>query len=154
MGMELEGKKIVIVDVDGTVSIVGDRVKYLSEDPKNWDAFFDACDEDEPMEDIVELVKTLSYKYEIYFCTGRRERIREKTLNWLSETFSGKIPNKRLLMRKDGDFRSDDVAKPELLKEAGIKLSDVAFVLEDRNLMVKGWRKLGVRCLQVQEGDF
>ena len=50
--------------------------------------------------------------------------------------------------------RHDTVTKPELLKNAGIKLDSIAFVLEDRNVMVKKWRELGLICLQVAEGAF
>jgi len=59
-----------------------------------------------------------------------------------------------ILMRKDGDFRHDTITKPESLAEAGIPLDNIAFVLEDRNSMVSHWRKLGLTCLQVAEGDF
>jgi hypothetical protein len=41
-----------------------------------------------------------------------------------------------------------------LLAKAGIPLDEIAFVLEDRNSMVKKWRELGLTCLQVAEGDF
>ena len=59
-----------------------------------------------------------------------------------------------LLMRKDVDFRHDTIVKPELLEKEGIKLEDIAFVLEDRNSMVVKWREMGLICLQVAEGDF
>ena len=57
-------------------------------------------------------------------------------------------------MRKNNDHRHDIEVKPELLKEAGIKLDSIAFVLEDRNSMVKKWRELGLICLQVADGNF
>ena len=57
-------------------------------------------------------------------------------------------------MRKNNDHRHDSEVKPELLKEAGIKLDSIAFVLEDRNSMVKKWRELGLICLQVADGNF
>ena len=37
----------ILVDIDGTISKVGDRIKYLQQEPKNWDSFYEACDEDE-----------------------------------------------------------------------------------------------------------
>jgi regulator of protease activity HflC (stomatin/prohibitin superfamily) len=40
------------------------------------------------------------------------------------------------------------------LREAGINFDDIAFIIEDRNLMVKKWRELGLICLQPFEGDF
>ena len=36
----------------------------------------------------------------------------------------------------------------------GLDFSDVAFILEDRDSMVKKWRDLGLTCLQVAYGDF
>lgn len=148
--------KIVIVDIDGTISKVGDRLKYLKQSPKDWDSFYEACDEDEPIIDVVSLVEELVCTHRIYFCTGRRESVREKTVIWLDKHVGsmGCLWDEFLLMRKDGDFRHDTEAKPELLKEAGIDLKDIAFVLEDRNSMVQKWRELGLTCLQVADGDF
>ena len=58
-------------------------------------------------------------------------------------------------MRRVGDHRSDAVSKPELfMNESGVQLTDVAFVLEDRAKVTAAWRKLGLRVLQVAEGDY
>jgi acid phosphatase class B len=146
--------KVLIVDVDGTLAETGDRVKHIEKEPKDWDAFFEGCDTDKPIEDIIDLVRLLSNFMSVYFATGRPDTVREKTHKWLCDIFGGEIPMKRLLMRKGGDFRPDSEIKPELLEEAGIKLKDIAFILEDRNSMVKKWRELGVRCLQVDDADF
>lgn len=143
-------KKIVLVDIDGTVSQVGDRLKYLQQTPKNWDAFYTACFEDEPIQEIVDLIKVLQDTYRIVYCTGRKESVRDQTEKWL---INHDI-NSTLLMRKNGDFRHDTIAKPELVADALIPYEDIAFVLEDRNSMVEFWRELGVRCLQVAPGDF
>ncbi len=153
-------KKIIIVDIDGTVSNLEHRLCYLMEN--NWDAFYEACFKDEPIQDVIDLVAKLMREYNIVYCTGRREGVRETTIRWLkdkniysdpdSEIYSGFCT--RLLMRKDGDKRHDTEVKPELLLENGIIRSDVAFILEDRNSMVKKWRELGFICLQVAEGDF
>jgi len=58
------------------------------------------------------------------------------------------------LMRKNGDKRHDTKVKPELLLDVGILPENTLFILEYRNSMVKKWRELGYRCLQVQDGDF
>lgn len=142
--------KKIIIDIDGTVSKVGDRLKYLQQTPKDWDAFYNACFEDEPINEIVDLLHSIQGKYEFVFCTGRRESVRKQTQEWLKDY----MLYGDLLMRKDGDFRHDTVAKLELIKEAGIDHSDIAFVLEDRNSMVEKWRSLGVKCLQVADGNF
>jgi len=152
-------KNIVLVDIDGTLSNQDHRNHFLTQSPKDWNSYFQACDKDEPIQDVIDMVKHLSASgYSIVYCTGRKESVRQKTKEWIGEYVHGNklvLPfDSYLLMRKDGDFRHDTEAKPELLKEARISLDDIAFVLEDRNSMVKKWRELGLTCLQVAEGDF
>lgn len=148
-------KDTVIVDIDGTVAKVGDRIKFLNQTPKDWDAFYEACDEDEPIEEMIYLVNTLQKDYSIVFCSGRRESCREKTNIWIANNFDIEDGwDFLLLLRPNKDHRHDTEVKPEMLAKAGIKLEQIAFVLEDRNTMVKKWRELGLICLQVAEGDF
>lgn len=146
--------KYVIVDIDGTISKVGDRLKYLQQEPKDWDSFYDHCDEDEPIENILDLVFRLPYK--IIYCSGRRESCRQKTIFWLNRQHVDYT--RPILLRKDGDHRHDTEVKPELLDEYmklhNITKDDIAFILEDRTSMVKKWRELGYTCLQVADGDF
>ena len=149
-------KRIVIVDIDGTISKVGERLKYLNQEPKDWDSFYNDCFEDEPIIEMVDLVYDLYLqRYQLVFCTGRRESCREKTINWFNKYFEPEIAKfSKLLMRPNKDHRHDSEIKPELLKNAGIELDSIAFVLEDRNSMVQKWRELGLICLQVADGDF
>lgn len=148
--------KTIIVDIDGTISKVGERLKYLQQKPKDWDSFYNDCFEDEPISAMVDLVYDLCFQgYNIIFCTGRRESCREKTMAWLTKHFDPYIKNySMLLMRADNDHRHDTETKPELLKNAGVTLDSISFVLEDRDSMVKKWRELGLICLQVAEGNF
>jgi len=147
-------KKVVVVDIDGTITKVGDRLKYLKCKPKDWDSFYNNCFEDEPVKNICDLVCALSLDgYRIAFCTGRRGSCREQTLKWIDKYLKLEAPY-FLLMREDGDHRHDTEVKPELLIRAGIDFHSIALVLEDRNSMVGKWRELGLTCLQVAEGDF
>ena len=59
-----------------------------------------------------------------------------------------------LVMRHNGDHRHDTIVKPECLEEARVSLDEIAFVLEDRDSMVKKWRSMGLICLQVAAGNF
>lgn len=150
----MEEKKVVIVDIDGTISKVGDRLKYLQQSPKDWDAFYDACFDDEPIEEVIQLVRTLAMRYEIVFCTGRRESVRNQTKNWLQKHMGVYFAHGcTLLMRPNNDYRHDTEVKVQLFL-GHRKLKDVLLVLEDRNSMVAKWRSLGLKCLQVAEGDF
>ena len=145
-------KHIVVVDIDGTIAKVGDRLKYLQQEKKDWDAFYEHCDEDEPIWDICQLVSDMFVMgRDIVFCTGRRKSVRQKTEDWINENVG---MEHILLMRSDGDWRHDTEVKPELLQKAGITPDKVYFILEDRDSMVAKWRELGYRCLQVNDGNF
>jgi phosphoglycolate phosphatase-like HAD superfamily hydrolase len=151
-------RKIVIVDIDGTISKVGERLKYLKQEPKDWDSFYKDCFEDEPIPAIIELVKNLDKAgYLIIFCTGRREQCRAKTIMWLRR-YMGKFAYNAMFMRANNDEREDWEVKPEMLdnilRRSKIDKRQIAFILEDRTSMVKKWRELGYTCLQVADGDF
>lgn len=147
-------KNIIVVDIDGTIAKIGDRLKYLEQEEKDWDSFYKHCDEDDVHIDIMSLVQTLYDDgfYDIVFCTGRRESCREKTVIWLAKYSN--INEYTLLMRGDKDWRHDTKVKPELLQSLNITPDDVLFILEDRYSMVQKWRELGYRCLQVADGNF
>jgi hypothetical protein len=149
-------KTNLIVDIDGTVAKVGDRLKHIQQERPDWDSFYKGCGEDEPHTDILLMAVTLSMKLNLrlVFCTGRREFHRAETEEWLMNHAVLGRGEYSLLMRPTGDKRHDTQVKPELLKNAGFDTDNVWMILEDRNSMVAKWRELGFRCLQVAEGDF
>jgi len=150
--------KYIVCDIDGTISKVGARLKYLQQDPPDWDKFYDDCFEDEPIQPIIDMVNNLMQseygnEYLFVFCTGRRESVREKTKKWLVKNVTEYL-GEDILMRPDNDHRHDTEIKPELLAAARITPENTAFIIEDRNSMVKKWRELGFVCIQTAEGDF
>ena len=150
-------KDIVICDIDGTISIVGERLKYLQCDPQDWDAFYADCFDDEPITEMCVLVEALFISgYKIVFLTGRRRSTEEKTRAWIGKYLPKLGDCYTLLMRDNADHRHDTEVKPQELKkylsEEG--LLRIAFILEDRNSMVAKWREMGFRCLHVAEGEF
>lgn len=150
-------KNTIVVDIDGTIAKVGDRLKYLQQEKKDWDAFYEHCDEDTVIQPIARLVDCLAVEHEIVYCTGRRESVREKTIQWIDKhlgfagSFAGEL---KLLMRKDNDWRPDTEVKPELLAKNGYTPDNVWFILEDRDSVVTKLRSLGFRVLQVDDGKF
>ena len=57
-----------------------------------------------------------------------------------------------LRLRRDGDRRSDTVAKREMV--ADLDRGHVLFIVEDRTSVVDMWRAEGFVCLQCAPGDF
>lgn len=150
--------KYVVIDIDGTVSKVGDRLECLQREPKNWDEFYNRCDEDEPIEDVIRVLNSMFYAdptLTAIFCTGRREGVRAKTIAWLNDNLSHNVLlGSTLLMRPDGNFKHDTKVKPKALEALGISPGNTLVIFEDRDTMVKEWRRLGFTCFQVNEGDF
>lgn len=142
----------IIVDIDGTLTKVGNRVKCLEGDKPDWDTFYSRCREDEPVDSVISFVIEAHIAgYVIVLCSGRRESCRKDTEAWM-ERFS--VPWDYMLLRKDGDFRHDILVKPEMILEQFGSFDGFRYVLEDRNSMVKKWRELGLLCFQVADGDF
>ena len=57
-------------------------------------------------------------------------------------------------MRAEGDRRQDDLVKSDLLDKIRIDGFDPVIAFDDRDKVVKMWRERGLRCLQVDRGDF
>lgn len=152
-------KYIILVDIDGTIADCSERAKkYITDlETPNWDAFYEACSEDKPIPSIIQLVEELSTYYDIIFCSGRRESVKEKTIAWMKKYLvNTQYEPLHMLFRKDGDTRHDTEVKPELL-DALLKEHpeyNICYILEDRNSMVAKWRELGYTCLQVADGNF
>ena len=144
-----------VFDLDGTLTLVGDRARYLMQRRKDWDAYFAACKEDKPNWPIVELYNLLFSRSHTIVLTGRREDCREKTLEWFED--NNLCHPDALLMRPIRDHRHDVILKPKMLRKYIANRDEpttVEAIFEDRNSMVAKWRELGYTCLQVAEGDF
>ena len=147
---------IVICDIDGTIANCEHRKHYVTERPKNHEAFYAGVKDDTPIWSVIGLVQTLlayeGSRTELVFVTGRPERCRTDTVEWLKHTHL--YPNDyTLLMRKDKDYRQDYIVKQEIL-DTHIDKSRVWLVLDDRKQVVDMWRRNGLTCLQVADGDF
>lgn len=135
---------VVLVDIDGTVAKMNGRGPHD----------YDKVSTDLPNYDVVSLVQALRYDsgLPIVFMSGRTDSCRADTEEWLYENV--KVGFVDLFMRKSGDYRKDDVIKLELFNQHIRGKYNVAYVLDDRNRVVEMWRKLGLTCLQVAEGNF
>lgn len=142
--------EIVIFDIDGTLADVSERIHYLKNKPKNWDAFFEGMAQDKAIRSMVRLCNLLySSGIQIILCSGRNEGYHAETVTWLAQQG---VHYHDLLLRKEKDRRSDGVVKRELL--ATIDKSKVLFVVEDRSRVVEMWRSEGLVCLQCAPGEF
>jgi hypothetical protein len=87
----------------------------------------------------------------IIFVSGREDKYKPQTLLWLEKHG---IKFDHLYMRKSGDLRKDSIVKQEIYEQLILNQYNIAFVLDDRDQVVRVWRDLGLTCLQVDYGDF
>ncbi|HXQ35504.1 MAG TPA: HAD family acid phosphatase [Anaerolineales bacterium] len=143
-------EEIVIFDIDGTLADVSARQHHLMKKPKDWDSFFKGIPQDKAIKSMVRLCNILYESgIKILLCTGRREQDRAETVKWLAQE---EVNYHELILRRDGDRRSDVIVKREML--AGIDRSKILFVVEDRSGVVEMWRSEGLVCLQCAPGEF
>lgn len=133
-------QEAIIVDIDGTVAHMDGRSPYD----------YSLVSTDLIDESVQNIVHALSRYNQIIFVSGRKAECKDETLEWLNLNF---YPGFELHMRKDGDNRNDAIVKREILEEL-IKEYYIVAALDDRNRVVKMWRESGIKCLQVQEGNF
>lgn len=151
----------IIMDIDGTLANAEHRIHLLParrrpEDrttpDEAWQQFFAAAKDDVVNPEIRELNNAMfKAGYEIAICTGRPERDRQTTIDWLIDN---DIRFHRLLMRAHDDHRPDTEVKREMLDEVRREGRNVLFAVEDRKSVVGMWREAGIRCLQVCDGDY
>ncbi len=143
--------RLVVFDLDGTLALTEHRNHFVERPvgEKNWNAFFDACDRDELNWPIaMTLLSLYAAGCDVQIWSGRTDRVRAKTENWLLENGLGQIP---LRMRQESDHRADVVLKKEWLDAEDQKPT---LVFEDRATVVAMWRENGVVCAQIAPGAF
>lgn len=135
-------KKAIIVDIDGTIAHMNGK-----RGPFEWDK----VGLDEPDSKIIGIVKRYADTHEVLVVSGRDGSCRAITQKWLAEF---EVPHNQLYMRPAGDYRKDSIIKHEIYESKIKDQYDIEFVLDDRATVVNTWRALGLKCLQVEKGDF
>jgi hypothetical protein len=157
--------KCYIFDVDGTLANIEHRRHYIEQSPKNWPEFKARCYDDTPITHIVDLCRILYWhareeahaydydmEYDVVLVSGRNECQRHLTELWLFEV--ALLPPMKLYMRADGDYRSDEIIKFELLQQVRADGYEPIMSFDDRDRVVSMWRNNGIPCAQVAPGDF
>jgi hypothetical protein len=150
---------LVGFDVDGTVADLTQRRVFVTSRPKNWPAFYAGMAHDDPIHPVIAVARSMrAAGHVIFFASGREgsHRHRSITVEWLAENIGPWTRLVPLFMRRARDYRRDDVVKEEILDQEVIpmfgQLPDIMF--DDRNRVVEMWRRRGIICAQVAEGDF
>ena len=141
-----------IFDIDGTLSDPSHRKHWIASKPRNWAAWNAGMSLDKPQWDVISFMGMARWRrIPVVISTGREETHRDVTDKWF---LNYGITYDKMYMRKTKDYRGDDVIKKEMLDQMRLDGYNPLLVFDDRDRVVKMWRDNGLRCFQVQEGNF
>jgi len=149
---------VYVFDIDGTLAdcthrlhLIDKRIHPQAKD-RDYNRFFDEMDIDDPIEYMINLCRALIDNNEdVVFLTGRPDRTRKVTEDWLNENglavgiamTSSKRDNVcNLIMRADDDNRPSEICKKELINDYFISTElDGALFFEDAPDNIKMMRE-------------
>lgn len=136
----------VIVDLDGTLA------KMKGRGPFEWEK----VGQDELHRDVLELVRLVAVggnerTVHTIICSGRDAVCRPQTEAWLK---THGVDYHALYMRPKGSREKDSDLKRWIYHSHIQGRYNVLYVIDDRDQVVRMWRDLGLRCLQVADGNF
>jgi phosphoglycolate phosphatase-like HAD superfamily hydrolase len=107
---------VAVVDIDGVVADVRHRLHHLTDRPQDWARFFAAAGSDPLLPEGRETVRTLAQGYDIHWLSGRPERLRDVTEQWLRHH---ELPEGPVRLRPDGDSTPSRRYKVDALHAIG-----------------------------------
>ncbi|MEG3627943.1 phosphatase domain-containing protein [Streptomyces poriticola] len=131
---ESSKRPLAVFDLDNTLAGTAHRQRFLERRPRDWAGFFAAAPHDPPLAAGVALVRESAEECEVVYLTGRPERCRSDTLDWLA---AHGLPEGRVYMRRDTDRRPARRTKLEILgrlartREIRVLVDDDELVCED-----------------------
>lgn len=145
---------LVVFDIDGTLAKIDHRLHFVRSKPKNWPAFDAGIPNDSVNQPVAEAFHALSQSGNtIIFASGRNERSRQATEDWLKNNLLWQNGTK-VYMRKADDYRSDDIVKKEILDQIVADFGQKPdMVFDDRPRVVKMWRDHGIFVFDVYQGE-
>lgn len=131
----------VICDIDGTLAIKGNR------SPFDWNK----VGVDTVNMGVANHFATIPAGITRIIVSGRDGVCRAETEKWLNDNC---IFYDILLMREANDNRKDAIIKQEIYEKNIRGVYNILWVLDDRDVVIAMWRRLGLTVFQCNYGDF
>ncbi len=139
-------RPLAVFDLDNTLADTAHRQRFLESRPRNWDAFFAAAPQDPPIAEGVALAVESARACEVVYLTGRPERCRRDTLEWLA---AHGLPEGRVHMRGDADRRPARFTKLETLRRLAWD-REVRVVVDDDELVCDDAERAGFTVVRAR----
>ncbi|MGW5370004.1 LNS2 domain-containing protein [Streptomyces sp. NPDC004009] len=142
-------RPVAVFDLDNTLADTAHRQHFLEGRPRDWDAFFAAAPADPPLAEGVELALETARECEIVYLTGRPERYRRDTLDWLA---AHGLPEGRVHMRGDADRRPARFTKLQTLRRLA-RDRRVRVLVDDDELVCDDAERAGFAVVRARWAD-
>ena len=139
----------VVFDMDGVLSNASDRQHHIAN--RDWNAFFEACGEDEVIHEVSRLLSLLAPDLHVVLLTARPLRVQPQTLEWLARH---DLRWDLLCMRPDRSgqeawqFKQQTVGE---LREFGF---DLKLAFEDDRRNADMFHGEGIPCVYIHSGYY
>lgn len=150
----VEIHRVVIYDLDGTLSDGTHRLKFLPTKDlhltESWIEFNRMCVGDSPIRDTIDVMNAMyDAGFYVIVLTGRSDIVKAESVKWLKDNGAR---YHLLEMRKQSDNRKDTIIKEEFLRKIGLK--NIVAAWDDSQSVIQHFRSLGITTYQVVDyGD-
>ncbi|AKN74117.1 nucleotidase [Streptomyces sp. PBH53] len=139
-------RPLAVFDLDNTLADTAHRQHFLERRPRDWDGFFAAAPQDPPLAEGVALALESARACEVRYLTGRPERCRRDTLDWLA---AHGLPEGRVYMRSNADRRPARFTKLEILRRlAGDR--EIRVLVDDDELVCDDAERAGFTVVRAR----
>lgn len=140
-----------VIDLDGVLSDAASRQHYLEAPRRDWRAFFDACGDDQVIEEVKVLLDLLDAHLRVVLLTARPERVHPLTEAWLHHYA---IRWDLLVMRPRGDYEQSRDFKQSSVWDLRAYGFELRLAIEDDRRNVDMFRREGVPCVYFHSGYY
>jgi phosphoglycolate phosphatase-like HAD superfamily hydrolase len=141
----------IVFDMDGVLSDASRRQHYLERPFADWESFFEACGDDELIDEVARLLDVLENDLRIVLLTARPIRVQPQTLGWLKRYG---LRWDVLIMRDYGDYMASREFKRLTVDELRSYGFDLRLAFEDDARNVRMFHEEGIPCIYIHSGYY
>ncbi|MFE7761137.1 hypothetical protein [Streptomyces sp. NPDC057438] len=139
-------RPLAVFDLDNTLADTAHRQRFLERKPRDWNGFFAAAPQDPPLAEGVALARESARECEVLYLTGRPERCRRDTVDWLA---AHGLPEGRIRMRRDNDRRPARRTKLEILRDLA-RTREIRVLVDDDELVCVDAERAGFTVVRAR----
>lgn len=150
-GAPARPRAAVVFDIDGVLSDATSRQHFLERGQRDWQAFFEACGDDQVIEEVARLLELLDSRLVVVLLTGRPMRVQPQTLAWLDRYG---LRWDLLVMRERGERAPVTEYKRRVVAELRAYGLELRLALEDDPMNHAMFVEEGVPCVYIHSGYY